>query len=129
MEIPNKYGDPAKGIWVATPDGTQVGQRFAAESTKRPALDIKVPGVRDYLKVHINPSRGGVPEIPSILRPPSMEAPPTLPKPIATPQIPDGGLVGGIMPDGTLPHLVHPPEVGDPDLPVVGDGIPGHPGQ
>ena len=40
-----------------------------------------------------------------------------------------GGLVGGIMPDNTLPHLVHPPETGDPDLPVVGDGIPDHPGQ
>ena len=108
--------------------GLEVGQRFVAESTKQAALDIKIPGERKDLKVHINP-RGGVPEIPSIVRPPIVEAPPTLPKPIETPQMRGGGLVGGIMPDGTLPHLVHPPEVGDPDLPVVGDGIPDHPGQ
>jgi hypothetical protein len=129
VEIPNKYGDSAMGIWVATPDGTQVGQRFAAESTKQPALDIKVPGVRTNLKVHINPGAGGVPEISSVIRAPSMETPPTLPKPFETPQTRGGGLVGGIAPDNTLPHLVHPPDVGDPDLPVVGDGIPDHPGQ
>ncbi|WNG93712.1 hypothetical protein [Mycobacterium sp. ITM-2016-00318] len=128
VEIPNAYGDPAKGIWVATPDGTQVGQRFAAESTKQAALDIKIPGERDDYKVHINP-RGGVPEIPSIVRPPSMEAPPRLPEPIETPQMRGGGLVVGVMPDGILPHLVHPPEAGDPDLPVIGDGIPDHPNQ
>jgi hypothetical protein len=91
-------------------------------------LDIKILGERDDFKVHID-SRGGVPEIPSTVRPPTVEARPTLPKPFETPQMCGGGLVGGIMPDGTLPHLVHPPEVGDPHLPVVGDGIPDHPGQ
>ena len=110
----------------------RTGLRLGSDSWPNPpsnaAIDIKIPGERDYLKVHINP-RGGVPEIPSIVRPPIVEAPPTLPKPIETPQIRGGGLVGGIMPDGTLPHLVHPPEAGDPDLPVIGDGIPDHPGQ
>jgi hypothetical protein len=128
VEIPSAYGDSAKGIWVATPDGTQVGQRFAAESTKQAALDIKIPGERGYLKVHINP-RGGVPEIPSIVRAPIVEAPSTLPEQIEAPQVRVGGMVGGIKPDGALPHLVHLPEVGDPDLPVVGDGIPDHPNQ
>jgi hypothetical protein len=128
VEIPNAYRDPAKGMWVATPDGTQVGQRFVAESTKQAALDIKIPGERGYLKVHINPS-GGVPVIPTIVRTPTVEAPPTFPKPVEAPQVRVGGMVGGIMPDGALPHFVHPPEAGDPDLPVVGDGIPDHPGQ
>src|SRR3954447_14421721 len=118
VEIPSAYGEPATGIWIATPDGTQVGQRFVAESTKQAALDIKIPGERRDLKVHINPS-GGVPEIPSIVRTPIVEATPTPPNPIEIPQTRGGGLVGGFMPDGTLPHLVHPPEVGDPDLPVV----------
>ena len=126
VEIPNAYGDPAKGMWVGLPDGTEAGQRFIADSTKKPALDINLPGERGYLKVHINPS-GGIPDIPSVIRSPIVEAPPT--RPIESPQMRGGGLAGGIMPDGTLPHLVHPPEAGDPDLPVVGDGIPDHPGQ
>jgi hypothetical protein len=128
VEIPNAYSDPEKGIRVALPDGTRVGQRFTAESTNKAVLDIKIPGERTNLKVHINP-RGGDPEIPSVVRPPIVEAPPTLPMPFETPQTRGGGQIGGIMPDGALPHLVHPPEVGDPDLPVVGDGIPDHPGQ
>jgi hypothetical protein len=128
VELPNAYGGPAKGMQVALPDGTRVGQRFEAESTKQAALDIKIPGERGYLKVHINP-RGGVPEIPSIVRTPIVEAPPTLPTPVEAPQVRVGGMVGGIMPDEALPHFVDPPEAGDPDLPVLGDGIPDHPGQ
>jgi hypothetical protein len=127
VELANAYGDPAKGIRVALPDGTRVGQRFAAESTGKPVLDISILDEERDIKVHIDP-RGGVPEIPSITRPPSMEAPPSLPKPIETPVVRRGGLVGGfgVLPDNTLPHLVHPPQAGDPDLPVVGDGIPDH---
>ena len=87
------------------------------------------PGRARDLKVHINASRGGVPEIPSTVRPPIAASPPELPNPIEIPQMRGGGLVGGIMPDGTLPYLVHPPEAGDPDLPVIGDGIPDHRGQ
>jgi hypothetical protein len=128
VEISNAYGDSAKGVWVATPDGTRVGRRFEAESTMQSVLDIKIPGERRDLKVHINPS-GGVPEIPSIVRTPIVEAPPTLPKQIDAPQVRGGGMVGGIMPDGVLPHIVHPPQAGDPDLPVLGDGIPDDPGQ
>lgn len=56
-----------------------------------------------------------------------MEVPPKLPTPIEAPQMRGGGVAGGIMPYGALPHLVHPPEAGDPDLPVVGDGIPDQP--
>jgi len=129
VELPNAYGDPAKGMQVALPDGTLVGQRFEAESTKQPVLGIKIPGERRDLKVHINASRGGIPEIPSTVRPPIAESPPELPKPVDIPQVRGGGLVGGIVPDNTLPCLVQPPEMGDPDLPVVGDGIPDHPGQ
>lgn len=128
VEIANAYGDPRKGMWIELPNGTRVGQRYAAESTNQAALDVKIPGERRDLKVHINP-RGGVPEIPSLVRSPIVEAPPPLPKPIEIPQTRGGGLVGGIMPDGTLPHLVHPPEAGDADLPVVGDGIPDHRGR
>ncbi|WP_164478782.1 hypothetical protein [Mycolicibacterium stellerae] len=128
VEIPNAYGDPEKGMWVGLPDGTRIGQRFVAESSKQPALDVDLPSERGYLKVHINP-RGGVPEIPAIVRPPIVEAPPTLPKPSEAAQVRGGGMVGGIIPDGALPDLVHPPEAGDPDLPVIGDGIADYPGQ
>lgn len=124
VEIPNAYGDPAKGVRFALPDGTLVGQRFEARSTKKESLDIRLPDERRNLKVHINP-QGGVPEIPPSLRPPALEAPP---RSIETPQA-RGGLVGGIIPDGTLPHFVHQPEAGDPDLPVMGDGIPDEPGR
>ena len=130
MEIPNAYRDPAKGSAVTLPDGTRVGHRFAAKSTGEPALNINIPGEQGELKVHINP-RGGVPEIPSTVRPPIAEAPLIPPKPIETPHARGGGSLGGfgVLPDNTLPQLVHPPEAGDPDLPVIGDGIPDHPGQ
>jgi hypothetical protein len=130
VELPNPFRNPTDGSAVSLPDGTWIGKRFEAKSTGDPALNVKIPGERGHLKVHINP-RGGVPEIPSTMRPPIMEAPPTLPKPVETPQVRGGGLIGGVgaLPDNTLPHLVHPPQVGDPDLPVIGDGIPDHPEQ
>jgi hypothetical protein len=59
------------------PDGTIVGRREAANSTEQPALDIRVPGEKGYVKVHINP-RGGVPDIPAPARPAPPKAPPAL---------------------------------------------------
>lgn len=129
-EIRSGYGgDPAKGIRFELPDGTQVGQRFAAESTAKPVLDVKILGEERDLKVHINPTTGGVPVIPSGATAPIVEAPPKPTVAIEAPQMRGSGPVGAIMPDGTLPHLVHPPQAGDPDLPVVGDGIPDRRGQ
>jgi hypothetical protein len=130
-EVPNAYGDPSKGTAVILPDGTRVGQRSAAGSTGQPALDVKIPGERGELKVHINP-RGGIPEIPVAPRPAVVEPPPPGPRPPAEPPPARGGAMpggtgGGVIPDGTLPHIVELPKAGDPDLPVIGDGIPDRP--
>lgn len=64
VEIPNGYGDSSKGIRYELPDGTIIGQRRAAGSNGKPALDIDIPDQGGYTKVHINP-RGGVPELPA----------------------------------------------------------------
>ena len=68
IENPSRYGDPSKGVWVDLPDGSGVGQRASAGSTKAPALDINLNG-NEHWKVHINPKTGGVPEIPAAPRP------------------------------------------------------------
>lgn len=69
------------------PDGTIVGRREAAGSTKMPALDIRVPDGGGYLKVHINPTCGGVPDIPAPIRPaaPEPARTPFEPRPVAAP--------------------------------------------
>ncbi|MBB5162477.1 WXG100 family type VII secretion target [Mycobacterium sp. AZCC_0083] len=126
MEVPNGYGDPTKGSVVTLPDGTRVGQRVAAGSNGQPVLDIKLPEGNGDLKVHINP-RGGIPEIPPAVRAPVVEAPPRGPVPVEAPPVRGGGFGGGVIPDGTMPRPVHLPEAGDPDLPVIGDGIPDRP--
>jgi hypothetical protein len=64
VERPGGYGT-VPGEMIVLPDGTIVGRREAADSTKQPALDVRVPGDGGYTKVHINPQRGGVPEIPA----------------------------------------------------------------
>jgi hypothetical protein len=85
---PNRYPDPQKGDWMDLPDGTGVGQRHAANSTDKPALDIRLPGPNGYVKVHINPQRGGVPEMPAAPRPAPPKAPPPVePPPIAHPPV------------------------------------------
>jgi len=126
MDVPNGYGDPTKGSVVTLPDGTRVGQRVAAGSNGQPVLDIKLPGENGDVKVHVNP-RGGIPEIPPAVRPPAVEAPTRGTAPVEAPPVRGGGFGGGVIPDGTLPRPVHLPEAGDPDLPVIGDGIPDRP--
>ena len=120
------------------PDGSGVGQRSSAGSTKAPALDINLNG-NDHWKVHINPKTGGIPDIPATPRPslgaeagrggapsavpPSIVEPPAEPKAPPVRGGPPGGLpLGGALPDGSMPHLVEPPDAGGPDLPVIGDG-------
>jgi hypothetical protein len=143
IEDPSRYGDPSKGVWKNLPDGSGVGQRSSAGSTKAPALDINLNG-GDHWKVHINPGTGGIPEIPAAPRP-SIEAAPgrgaapgavpgTVIEPPAEPKAPParggplGGfpLGGGALPDGSLPYFVEPPgpDATGPDLPVIGDGKP-----
>jgi len=119
VEVPNAYGDPSKGTAIRLPDGTQIGQRYAAGSTGTPAVDIKMPGERGNTKVHINP-RGGVPEFPSIR--PAMEAP-RLPPPAEPPPLRFGGAPAADF----FPQIIEPRHSGDTDLPVVGDGKPDRP--
>lgn len=123
-QLPNPFKPPTTGVAFLLPDGTWISNRDQAKSTGVRAINVDIPGERGQLKVHIDPD-GGVPKLPSVARPPAVEAPPPQPKPIETPQMRNGGgLIGGPVPDGTLPNLVHLPEAGDPDLPVIGDGIP-----
>ncbi|BCO38324.1 hypothetical protein BMW24_018310 [Mycobacterium heckeshornense] len=76
VDNPNRYGDPGKGEWKDLPNGAGVGRRQAAGSTNQPALDVRLPGKDGYVKVHINPERGGVPEIPPPARAAPAEPPP-----------------------------------------------------
>jgi hypothetical protein len=100
VEIPNGYGDPNKGIRYQLPDGTTVGQRGAAESTGQPVLDINIPDKDGYTKIHINP-RGGTPDIPAPVEPPSVVRPPVEPPPVEPPAprpapgMGGGGTIGG----------------------------------
>lgn len=127
-EIPGGYGEPGKGARYRLPDGTTIGQRSAAGSSGRPALDINLPG-EGYTKVHINP-RGGVPDIPATPgQPVTLPTAPRLPAPAVEPVRPapppvEGGLrgVGGapITPAGPTfvppPHSIdHPPVLGEDD--------------
>jgi hypothetical protein len=135
IENPSRYGDPSKGVWMDLPDGSGVGQRSSAGSTKAPALDVNLNG-NDHWKVHINPQTGGIPEIPAAPRPAiGAEAgrggapggvPSTVVEPPPEPKAPAVRGGGGVLPDGTTPYLVDPPgsDAGGPDLPVIGDGIP-----
>lgn len=126
IDRPGGYGDPSKGMLKVLPDGTTIGQRLAADSTGRPALDINIPDDKGYTKVHINP-RGGVPEIPAAPRP-AVEPPARLPTPVEPPPVRGGGLPGGFgggaLPGNAMPHIVELPHPGDGDLPVIGDGKP-----
>jgi hypothetical protein len=109
VERPGGYG-PKPGVMKNLPDGTIVGRREAADSTKLPALDINVPG-EGYTKVHINP-RGGVPEIPAPVRP----APVELPKPVEGP-IRGSAPVEGSPLEG-LPKIGEMPILGGPGTPI-----------
>lgn len=87
---PNRYGSPGKGEWRDLPDGTGVGRREAARSTSQPVLDVRLPGKGGYVKVHINPQRGGVPDLTAPEGPAPAEPParPTEQPPANTPAQP-----------------------------------------
>ena len=120
----NRYGDPGKGSWTDLPDGSKVGERSAARSNGRGALDIDLKGAGgDDWKVHINPRTGGLPEIPIV------EAPPATPAPIekapAQPAPAEGFEVGGPAGIPVSPHFVHPPGSIDHPFPIIGEDDPG----
>ncbi|VAZ90525.1 hypothetical protein LAUMK35_01306 [Mycobacterium pseudokansasii] len=98
VERPGGYGG-IPGEMRQLPDGTIVGRREAAGSTKLPALDVRIPGEGGYVKVHINPSRGGVPDISAPVRPMQPEAPPVRaplqPAPVPRPSSSRGQVASG----------------------------------
>jgi hypothetical protein len=121
----NRYRDPGKGSWTDLPDGSKVGERNAAGSTGRNALDIDLPGPNgtEYWKVHINPKTGGVPDIPAAEAIPAEPAP-LRPAPAESAPVEgfEGGGPAGI-PAG--PHFVHPPGSIDHGIPIIGEDDPG----
>jgi hypothetical protein len=124
IERKNSYKGSGKGVEFDLVDGSRIGQRFVAGSTRQPALDIDIPG-QQHIKVHINP-RGGVPEIPSVPKLQAEASRPLLPaeSPLARggTGVPGHGLGGGVLPDNTLPHFIEPPQT--KQNPVIGDGRP-----
>jgi hypothetical protein len=120
VEVPDAYG-PNAGTAYTQPDGTRIGQRDAAGSTRQPAIDIKYPdGTLE--KVHVNPTKGGVPKLPTGTTPlrPAPEA-----------GLPSRGLPGEPVPRGFggmpfqppgMPHVVPLPlPEPDDDLPTLGE--------
>jgi hypothetical protein len=137
VERPGNYGNKP-GEMVTLPDGTIVGRREAAVSTEQPALDVRVPGGKDgYIKVHINPSEGGVPEIPKVgepvvPEPPRVEAP--KPPPVEAPKPPPvepmpkpGGIpmIGG--PGTPIGPTFVPPPHSIRHMPIIGEDDPDAP--
>jgi hypothetical protein len=135
VDNPNRYGDSTKGEWKDLPDGTGIGQRNAAGSTKKPALDVRLPGQDGNTKVHINP-RGGVPDIPGLATPAPpevtepgrapVEPPPETPAPVGAPplrgvpELPFGpGLT--VHSPATGPHPVYGPDHHSLQPPLLGD--------
>ncbi len=59
---------------------------------------------------------------------PRVDSPRPHPSPPASQPSARGGFpTGGPLPDGMLPSVIEPKKAGDPDLPVIGDGIPDTP--
>jgi hypothetical protein len=117
-ERKNPYKGLGKGVEFDLADGSRIGQRFVAGSTGKPVLDTRISG-QEQIKIHINP-RGGVAEIPATTRP-AVE-PPRAPLPKELPTIRGGGMFGGVLPDGVMPHFIEPPAT--KESPVIGDGKP-----
>lgn len=78
-----RAGSSYPGTERVLPDGTIVGIRESGEHG--PTMDIRTPD-NTYAKVHVNPSRGGVPEIPVRAAGP-----------------PEGGAPGARAPEGAAP--------------------------
>jgi hypothetical protein len=122
-EIADFYRQSGKGVAYTLPDSSRIGERFMADSTRKPVLDIDLSGQR-HIKIHINP-RGGVPEIPSAPKLQSEASRPLSPTESSSARgggVPGRGLGGGVLPDNTLPHFIEPPQT--KQNPVIGDGRP-----
>jgi hypothetical protein len=115
-ERKNPYKGMGKGVEFDLADGSRIGQRFAAGSTGKPVLDTRISG-QEQIKIHIHP-RGGVAEIPATTLP--VVEPPRVPLPKELPTIRGGGMFGGVLPDGVMPHFIEPPAT--KASPVIGDG-------
>ena len=127
VEVPDGYGANAGTAYVL-PDGTRIGMREAAGSTGQPVIDIKYPdGVR--VKVHINPTKGGVPKLPTESVPVRLQPEAGLPsRGFPGDPVPRGFGGAPVEPPG-LPTFV-PPPLPEPetDLPTLGESreLPGH---
>jgi hypothetical protein len=122
----NRYREPGKGAWKVLPDGSEVGERYAAQSTGQNSLDIDLKGpdgTTEHWKIHINPKTGGVPDIP-VVEPAPAEAAPAEPVPVESAPVKgfEGGGPAGIT---VAPHFVHPPGTIDHGGPIIGEDDPG----
>jgi hypothetical protein len=122
----NRYEDPAKGAWKRLPDGSEVGERYSADSTGKNALEIDLKGsdgTTQHWKIHMNPKTGGVPDIPAV-EPAPVEAAPAEPAPTKSGPV-EGFEAGGPAGIPAAPHFVHPPGSIDHGIPIIGEDDPG----
>jgi hypothetical protein len=124
-DIKSRYSEPGKGQWNRLPDGSEVGERYSAQSTGQNSLDIDLKGpdgTTEHWKIHINPKTGGVPDVPAV-EPAPVEAAPAEPAPVESAPVKgfDGGGPAGI-PVG--PHFIHPPGSIDHGIPIIGEDDP-----
>jgi hypothetical protein len=120
-DMESRYSEPGKGQWNRLPDGSEVGERYSAQSTGQNSLDIDLKGpdgTAEHWKIHINPKTGGVPDVPAV------EPVPTEPAPVESAPVKgfEGGGPAGI-PVG--PHFIHPPGSIDHGIPIIGEDDPG----
>ncbi|WP_078321108.1 hypothetical protein [Mycobacterium sp. D16R24] len=131
VEGQNRYGDPGRGTWKVLPDGSEVGERYAAKSTGTNSLDIDLKSANgaEHWKVHINPKTGGVPEIPAPKAPPiepqapkAAPAEPNSPRAPVTERAPEIGVRGwgGPSAEPFGPQPVHPPGSIHHHFPILG---------
>jgi hypothetical protein len=139
-EVPGRYPDPSIGIWRDLPDGSKIGERYAAKSTGDASLDINLNGQK--WKVHINPQTGGQPNIPApgaapAVPEPPLSAPPPGPARVAAPVEPAPALNpappsarvpiegwGGPSAEPFGPKLIHPPGSINHPFPILGEDDP-----
>jgi hypothetical protein len=120
-DMQSRYPEPDMGHWKRLPDGSEVGERYSADSTGRNALeiDLKNPdGTTQHWKIHINPKTGGVPDIPAV-EPAPAETEPAERGPV------EGFEGGGPAGIPVAPHFVHPPGTIDHGIPIIGEDDPG----
>ena len=127
----NRYGDPGRGAWKVLPDGSEVGERYAAKSTGTNSLDIDLKSAdgTEHWKVHINPKTGGVPDFPAPKAPPiepqapkAAPAEPNAPRAPVAERAPGAGRGGwgGPSAEPLGPQPVHPPGSIHHHFPILG---------